>query len=130
MHYKLFFCAGLLMLAVSGAFCQSYATPDCSSLKKYKLQYLGLKDSSAYVLLSNDSAIEYHNNGRYTIRARVQWVDECEYNMILSSVTIPGFAFHPGDVMNIRIDKIIGDVVYYFSTINGNSWQGKLRIIQ
>jgi len=118
------------MLAVSGAFCQSYAAPNCAALKKYKLRYLGLKDTSAYVLLGNDSAIEYHNNGKYTISARLQWAGDCEYNMILTSVTIPGFAFHPGDVMNVRIDRIIDDTVYYYSTINGNSWQGKLQILR
>ncbi len=130
MRYMRFLMAGLLILFVSAAFSQAGGKPDCAELKNHRLQHLNLKDSSAYILLSEDSAIEYHNNGRHTIRARVQWFNDCEYVMTLTEVTIPDFAYHPGDVMYIRIDRIEKDRVYYISTINGNSWEGQLRMVR
>ncbi len=117
-------------ICFSAAFCQHGGNNDCAILKKYKLQYLSLKDTSAYIMLSDDSAVEYHNQGRYKLTAKIEWVSDCEYNMILSSVTIPEFLYHPGDVMNVRVDKIEQDIVYYFSTINGNGWEGKLRVVK
>jgi hypothetical protein len=122
----------ILFVSVSAAFCQragySAGNIDCSVLKKHPLRYMDLKDSSAYILLGDDSAVEYHNDGRNKLTARIEWINDCEYNLILSSVTTPGFAYQPGDVMHIRIDRIEQGIVYYFSTINGNGWEGKLRI--
>ncbi|HVM90073.1 MAG TPA: hypothetical protein VMT76_17935 [Puia sp.] len=103
---------------------------DCSIMKKYKLQYLSIPDTSAYILLTDDSAVEYHEHGLYRINSKIIWRGNCEYDMILTSVTIPHFIYHPGDVMTISIDKIISNIVYYIATINGDSWEGKLKIIR
>jgi len=124
----------LLLFLVLGcsyiANAQSNSVYDCLSLKKYKLQYLSIKDNSAYVLLSADSALEYHSQGKYHIKAKLTWINDCEYNMTLSEVTIPGFAYQIGNVMNVRIDKIVGTIVYYVATINGDSWAGQMKIVK
>ncbi|MDR3711393.1 MAG: hypothetical protein P4L51_01155 [Puia sp.] len=118
-----------LLTAIPSLFCQQDAREHCGLLKTHKLRYLSIADSSAYIILNGDSAIEYHHYDKYRLTARLEWAGECEYNLILSSVDIPGFVYHPGDVMHVRIDRIEGDLIYYYSTINGNGWEGKLRIL-
>jgi hypothetical protein len=121
---------GFVLNTVYSGNAQLNSPKDCSILKKHKLQYLSINDTSAYILLAEDSAIEYHNHGKYQIVSKLNWTNDCEYDMILSSVTIPNFAYRPGDVMHVAMEKIEGDIVYYISTINGNSWEGKLKIVQ
>ncbi|MBS1666545.1 MAG: hypothetical protein JST58_04135 [Bacteroidetes bacterium] len=121
----------ILFFALSSfAYGQRSQGMDCSVLKKYKLQYLSIQDTSAYIRLSNDSLEEFHNNGKYSIMAKLDWTNDCEYDMILSSVNIPNFPYRPGDVMHVMVEKIENDIVYYISTINGNSWEGRLRILR
>ncbi len=130
MKRKIFLKTSFLFLFSSNAFCQLSTVNDCSVLKKYKLQYLSIKDTSAYLLIGKDSAIEYHHHEKYNIRSKIEWTNDCEYDIMLTSVTIPDFAYRPGDVMHVRIDRIEHDIVYYISTINGNSWEGQLRILR
>src|ERR1022692_107442 len=130
MTYKIFMTTFLIFTSVAIAYCQLRALNDCSVLKKYKLQYLSLKDSSAYIRISQDSVVEYHHHEKYTLRAKIDWTNDREYDMTLTSVTIPDFSYRPGDVMHVRIDRIEHDIIYYISTINGNSWEGKLRVVR
>ena len=129
MIFKRLLIIGLLLNAFISSIGQLNSPKDCSILKKYKLQYLSIDDTSAYILLASDSAVEYHNHGKYQIVSRLNWTNDCEYDMILSSVTIPDFPYRSGDVMHVAIEKIDHDIVYYISTVNGQSWEGKLKIV-
>ena len=120
----------LFFTLASFAHAQRSQGMDCSVLKKYKLQYLSIKDTSAYILLSNDSLEEFHNNGKYSIKAKLDWTNDCEYDMVLSYVNIPNFPYRAGDVMHVMVERIEQDIVYYISTINGNSWEGRLRVLK
>ena len=44
--------------------------------------------------------------------------------MTLIKATIPNFPYKKGDVMNVKIDKVEGNKIYYTSLIQGMSWKG------
>jgi hypothetical protein len=81
-------------------------------------------DNLIKVNIKGKKHIEYHNNEKYYIKSKLNWVSDCEYNMTMKKVTIPDFPFGKGDVMNIKIKKVDGNKIYYTSTVNGQSWDG------
>jgi hypothetical protein len=122
----------IIVLAFSGllAFSQENAKPDCSIMKNGVFKYLDIEDTSAYIVIKNGTHTEYHNNGKYNITSRMKWVNSCEYNMTMASITIPDFPFKPGDVMNVKITSIENNIIQYTSTVKGQSWNGRLKIIE
>ena len=41
-------------------------------------------------------------------------------------ITIPDFPYKVGDIMNVKINKIEKNEIFYTSTVKGQSWSGKL----
>lgn len=82
------------------------------------------------VVIKGEDHTEYHNNGKYIIKSKLIWVSDCEYNMTMTEVTIPNFPYGIGDVMNVKIDKVKGNEIYYTSTVKGQSWKGKFTKIE
>ena len=78
------------------------------------------------VVIDGKKHIEYHNNGKYFIKSKLDWLSDCEYNMTMTKITIPNFPYKKGEVMNVKIDRVEGNEVFYTSTVNGKSWKGKL----
>jgi hypothetical protein len=78
------------------------------------------------VEINGKSHIEYHDNGKYFIKSKLIWASDCEYNMTMTEITIPSFTYKAGDVMNVKINKVEGNNIYYTSTVQGKSWNGKL----
>lgn len=96
---------------------------DCSILHKGTFIY-GNSKHLVKVIIKEENHIEYHNNGKYYIKSKLDWIDECEYNMTISEVTIPNFPYRKGAIMNVRVNKVVGNKIYYTSTVNGKSWNG------
>lgn len=96
----------------------------CKILHKGTFYYRGL-DEAVKVVIKGKKHIEYHNNGKYIIESKIKWVNSCEYNMTMEKVTIPDFPFKPGDVMNVNVDKIEGNIIYFTSTVKGMSWKNE-----
>ncbi len=78
------------------------------------------------VVIQGNRHIEYHNGGKYYIKSKIEWVNDCEYNMTMLENNIPNFPYRPGDVMNVKIDKVEGNKIYYTSTVKGERWNGIL----
>jgi hypothetical protein len=96
---------------------------DCGILHKGTFTY-GNSKNLVKVMIKGKNHIEYHNDGKYYIKSKLDWVNECEYNMTMTKVTIPDFPYGKGDVMNVTINKVDGNKIYYTSTIKGQSWNG------
>ncbi len=124
-------CTTVFTSIVSLSFCQQETTKtNCSILKHGKFKYIDIEDTSAYVIINNTKHIEYHNNNKYYIKSDIKWLSDCEYEMTMTEITIPNFPFKPGDLMNVKVNKIENEVIYYTSTVNGSSWPGRFKIIK
>ncbi|MGL4599162.1 MAG: hypothetical protein ACRCYO_16700 [Bacteroidia bacterium] len=98
-------------------------TNDCSIMYKGTFIY-GSPADQVKVVIKGKNHTEYHNNGKYVIKSKLNWITDCEYDMVLKKVTIPNFPYQPGDVMNVKIDSVNGKEIYYTSIIKGQSWKG------
>jgi hypothetical protein len=103
---------------------------DCSILHEGTFLYDGIDESDIVVKIKGDNHVEIHNGGKYTIESKLEWINECEYNMTLIKITIPDFPFGPGDMMNVKISKVEGKQLYYTATVKYKSWEGVLRKIK
>lgn len=97
---------------------------DCSILHKGTFIY-GNPGNEIKVVIKGKNHTEYHNNGKYIIKSKLDWVNDCEYNMTMTKVTIPNFPYGIGDVMNVKIDSVNGNEIFYTSIVKGHSWKGK-----
>jgi len=90
---------------------------DCTILHEGTFTYGEGKDLVKVVIDGKDHT-EYHDNGKYVIKSELVWVNDCEYNMTMTEVTIPNFPYGSGDVMNVKINKVkgINRVVYDISS--------------
>lgn len=84
----------------------------------------GKSTEEVTVVINGNNHIEYHENGKYIIRSKLNWLSDCAYDMTMTEITIPNFPFKVGDVMNVKINKIDGNVIYFTSTVKGTSWDG------
>ena len=84
---------------------------DCSILHKGTFTYNG-SDGLVEVVIKGKSHIEYHNNGKFYIKSKIKWLNECEYDMTLKEVTLPNFPYSKGEVMHVKIDGISGNKIY------------------
>ena len=102
---------------------------ECLILHEGKFKYATEK-GDVKVEIKGEDHTEWHNKGKYFIKSKIVWVNDCEYNMTMTEITIPNFPYGPGDVMNVRINKVTGKDIYYTSTVKGISWEGKLTKIE
>lgn len=102
---------------------------NCTILHEGTFEY-GNSDFEVKVVIKGNKHTEFHANGKYIIKSKINWVSDCEYNMTMTKITIPNFPYKAGDIMNVKINKIEGKDIYYTSTVKGNSWAGKLTKIE
>ena len=103
----------------------SFTKENCSVLKKNQFTYK-LANKEVLVVFNDDTYVEYHNNKEYFIKAEIQWVSDCEYNLTIKETTLPRFPFKIGSKLHIVVTKVKGNKVYYTSTLGGKTWEGKL----
>jgi len=120
----------LLFILTIDSFSQSNPGFNCNFLKECKLKYLDNSDSTAYIVIKDRTHIEYLQNGKYFIKSKLDWINACEYNATMIDITLPGFPFKPGDVMNVKIDRIEGDIIYCVLTALGQHVTGKYRVLK
>ncbi|MFT3701531.1 MAG: hypothetical protein QM802_04140 [Agriterribacter sp.] len=117
-----------VMLSISTFICLSQESKTaCNILKKGKFKYLDAHDTTAYIIMNGDIQTEYSNNNADTIESKIKWLTACSYEMTMTRITKPNFPFKPGDVMNVTIDKIDEDIIYYSATVNESSFQGRFK---
>ena len=117
--YKLLmlFCITLLMSFTS--------SEDCCILKDNTFTYRNSK-KEVIVVFKGNKHVEYHNNEEYYIKSDIEWVNNCEYYLIIKESTLPNFPFKMGTKMHIVVNKVRGKKVYYTSSLGGRSWEGRL----
>lgn len=118
----------LLLILISSFSYSQTVQIDCKVLKDCKLKYLDGEDPTSYVVIKKRNHIEYHNDKKYYIKSKLNWLSDCEYNMTMMKITLPDFPFGPGEVMNVKFNKIDGDIVSYTATVRGHSVDGKFKI--
>jgi hypothetical protein len=118
----------LLILFFNLSFAQSNS--ECGILKNCKLKYLDSDDKTSYIEIKYNYHIEYHRNVKYYIKSELNWINDCEYNMKMTEITLPDFPFKSGEIMNVKIIKIEGIIAYIISTVRGESFEGRFEIIE
>lgn len=108
---------------------QSTEKVNCSLLKNCKLIYSEADDDSTYIIIKDNIFTEYPNGGKNYIKSNLEWVNECEYNAIVTELTTNDLNFKLGDKINVKIDKIANEIVYYTATFEGETIKGKFKII-
>lgn len=107
----------------------SFASKDCSILKNNSFTYRnGGKD--VLVVFEGIKHAEYHNDKQFYIKSDIQWVNDCEYYLIIKETTLPNFPFKMGTKMHIIVNKVKGKKVYYTSYLGGKSWEGRLTMVK
>jgi hypothetical protein len=98
-------------------------TSSCEILHQGTFTY-GSGESLVKVVIDGDKHTEYHDKGKYFIKSTIKWVSACEYNMTMTDISIPDFPYGVGDVMNVKIDKVVDQIIYYRSTVKNQTWNG------
>ena len=112
------------------SFSQSTDTLNCKFLRHSKLQYINSQDSTAYVIINDKDHIEYLYGEKYYIKSTLNWLNDCEYEMTMTEITLPNFPFHAGDMMHVKCDSIEGDIINFTGTVKGETFKGQFRVMK
>jgi len=104
-------------------------TQDCSILKNNSFTYT-LAGEKVLVKFTENEQIEYHQNGKYFIKSAVKWGANCEYFLTIKETTLPNYPFKKGTKLHVVITKIKGDKIYYKSTFENRTWEGRFRKVK
>lgn len=114
-----------ILIAIFFAFVCITPTSDCTMLKNGRFVYKTGK-KVVNVEFKENQHTEYHNGGKHTIKSTIEWISGCEYYLRVKETNYPNFPFKIGSKLHVKITKIDGKKIFYKSTINGKSWEGKL----
>ncbi|AUC85595.1 hypothetical protein CW731_09980 [Polaribacter sp. ALD11] len=67
---------------------------------------------------------EYYTNDEF-VKAKVNWISENEYNLVITEINKKGLPFVEGTTLNTRISRVKGSRYYYKSNLEGLTWSGK-----
>lgn len=115
----------LLLLTVSVFFLSFSSKKDCSILKNSNFIYKS-GEKEILIVFKNNSYIEYHDHKKYFIKAAIDWVSDCEYNLIIEEHTVPKLPFKKGTTLHYKIKRVSGKKVYYTCILRDRSWEGKM----
>ena len=121
--FKLFILLALSSILLS--FSLGKEGKDCSIIKNSNFTYIN-QGKEVFVVFKGNEYVEYHNNRKHFIKAEIEWITDCEYNLIIEESTIPGFPLDGGTSMNIQVNRVSGNKVFYTCTLGTKSWKGKM----
>ena len=98
---------------------------ECSILKNSSFTY---KKASKEVLIEfkGNQYVEYHQDKKYYIKSKIEWISDCEYYLEIQESTLPNFPFKKGSKLHTIITRVKRGKVYYTSSIAGRTWDGKM----
>jgi hypothetical protein len=102
----------------------------CTIMKKGVFRYMGTEDPTAFFEINDTTHIEYHQKKKYHIRSNLKWIDDCNYELTMTEITVPGFPYTTGDKLQVEIIKTEDDLVYYRASVKGRSWPGIAKKIK
>ncbi|TMM29875.1 hypothetical protein FDT66_08360 [Polaribacter aestuariivivens] len=120
---KLYFLIAFLSVGALMSFTDK--DKDCAILKNNTFTYRNGSEDVIVIFKENDH-VEYHNDKEHFIKSDIEWVNDCEYYLVIKESTLPNFPFKMGTKMHIKVTKVRGKKVYYTSTLGGRSWDGRL----
>ena len=101
---------------------------DCSRLKKGTFEYRGAYSKQRIRIERHDSTqVEYDPNGRDGLKMKVNWINDCQYDLIFLSNIIDGRdtirddAFFP--VIHTTITSVTPNYYICKSTMEGTSFR-------
>jgi len=117
-----------LFLVSTISYSQTDKKTDCKILKNCKLLYVPDSETNDHIIIKNNKHVEYLQNGKYFIKSDLDWISECEYNATMTEITVPNFPFKPGEVMNVKFEKIEDGMVYCVSTVRGKKFEVQFKL--
>jgi len=102
---------------------------DCTILKNNSFTYRAAKNN-VLVEFKEKDYIEYHLDKKYYIKSKIEWVSDCEYYLIIEETTLPDFPFEKGAKLHIVVTQVKGNRVHYKSSMEGRSWEGKMKKVR
>ena len=103
---------------------------DCDTLHSGTFVYLDANDEEVYIVIKDDIHTEYYDYGKFTVRAKLEWTDNCSYIATLEKSTVPSFPAKKGDKMVTRFIRTEENKVTYESTVLDRTWEGVLFKIE
>lgn len=103
---------------------------NCFLLRQGKFKYIGIPDTTAYILVNANTHTEIIKGGKDTLVSKLRWLNECQYRAQLISITDPELGYEPGDSLTITITKTKGKTIYYNAEINGDKWEGEILKVE
>lgn len=123
MNIKLILTLGLILSLFFIKTSNAQSKSDCMKLHQGKFTY-GPSENPNLVEIKGNKHIEYHSNKKYYIKSKLIWVNDCEYNMTIKKNTDPSLPIGKGATMNVKINKVEGNKIYYLSTFNNFTYNG------
>lgn len=99
-----------MILSTSVAFSQN---DSCAGFKDGKFHDLADKDQSSYYIVDGGWFYEYSDHGKFYIKSKIDWEDNCTYSLTLTETNIPNFELKMGTQLRAQITKVKGDKYYY-----------------
>lgn len=116
---RLFIC--LLLIAFA---CSFTPNGDCNIMHNGRFKYMA-DNEEVIVTIHDSSFMESYNDGKYFIKAQLDWLNDCEYNLVITKVNAPGTMYSTGDEVNVKINRVEGNNIFYTATVKRVSWDGK-----
>jgi hypothetical protein len=114
-------------------YCDNYKPKlKTSNFKTGKFKYLSNKtDTSAYFIRDKQFQIEYFENSKYQCKFEIKWKSDTYLELTFSETNDPNLSFlKKGDILKVKILKVIGDSFVYFSDLNGQTSFGQQQKIK
>lgn len=102
----------------------------CQILRKGTFTYKDTEGDAVTVKIVDNTVTEEHKGGKYMLMSKITWKGECEYDNMLIVSTVPGVQLEPGTVMNVVIDKVEGNNIYFTATAKGKSYHNMLTKVK
>jgi hypothetical protein len=97
---------------------------DCSIMKQGTFAY-GRKNNKVIVKIKEYTHTEFHNNGKYYMVSKINWIDDCSYTATLVENTVPTLPIKIGTKLTVHILKVRGNKISYEAGFGGRMWKGK-----
>ncbi|MTH14067.1 hypothetical protein [Flavobacterium sp. LC2016-01] len=120
----------ILFLITTLSMAQNNQNFDCKILKDIKLKYAHKPDDRSYIIIKDNKHVESLEDGKYFIKSDLEWISDCEYNATMTEITLPNFSFKPGEIMNVKFEKIKDGFIYGTATVRNQTFPVKYLVIK
>ncbi|WP_298882852.1 hypothetical protein [uncultured Polaribacter sp.] len=87
------------------------------------------RENDILIEIKNGIYYEYHPKNEF-IKAKIDWISEYEYKLIIVDIERRGVPFKVGDELTAEIVKIKGDEYFYTSRFNNKTGKGSFKKVK